>query len=258
MKLNGQVALITGAAGGIGAVICKTFADEGALIVAADLDFEVAQRVANEVGNGAIAIQLDVSSENSWEALNNELKGKISKLDILVNGAGISGFGNIDQIDFEFWSRFQRINSDSVFLSVKNMLPLLRKSKAGSVINIGSTLALQPNAGLPAYSAAKGAMRSLTKSLALHFAENGDNIRCNTIHPGSTLTPMMEANLGDTQEERAANYQARIDSHPLGKVLGRIVLPKDIALAALFLASSDAAFITGVDLAVDGGATAFC
>lgn len=258
MKLKGKTALVTGGAGGIGAEICRLFSKEGAKIFIADVNAEAAEQLAGQVAASANAIALDVSSESSWAAAAQRVEDDEVGLDILVNAAGISGFGNIDEIDYDFWSRFQKINADSIFLSVKSMLPLLRESQAATVLNMGSTLALKPNGQLPAYSAAKGSLRSATKSLALYFAENGDNIRCNAIHPGSTLTPMMEANLGNSSEERRANYQARIDIHPLGKVLGRITLPEDIANAALFLCSDDAAFITGVDLAVDGGATAFC
>ncbi|SIN65584.1 Enoyl-(Acyl carrier protein) reductase [Parasphingorhabdus marina DSM 22363] len=258
MKLKGKTALVTGAAGGIGAEVCRLFSKEGANIVVADIDADAAEQLAAQVADSAIAVALDVSSQSSWTAVAQRFEDDEVALDILVNAAGISGFGNIDEIDYAFWTRFQNINADSIFLSVKSMLPMLRKSQAASVLNMGSTLALKPNGQLPAYSAAKGSLRSATKSLALYFAENGDNIRCNAIHPGSTLTPMMEANLGNSSEERQANYQARIDIHPLGKVLGRITLPDDIAKAALFLCSDDATFITGVDLAVDGGATAFC
>jgi 3(or 17)beta-hydroxysteroid dehydrogenase len=258
MKLEGNIALVTGGAGGIGQSICALMIKEGAKVIVADCDLSAARGVASDLGDRATAIELDVASDISWRDALLQIDTQFPRLDILINSAGISGFGNIDQIDFEFWKKFQEINSDSIFLSVKHCLPMLRKAKAASIINIGSTQGLMPNPNLPAYSASKGALRALTKSLALHFAENGDNIRCNVIHPGSTLTPMMEANLGATEEERRRNYDLRIQAHPLGKVLGRIVLPEDIAKATLFLASSDAEFITGIDLAVDGGATAFC
>ncbi|QTD57273.1 SDR family NAD(P)-dependent oxidoreductase [Parasphingorhabdus cellanae] len=258
MKLEENIALVTGGAGGIGQAICAMMISEGAKAIVADRDLSAARGVAQNLGDQAIAVELNVASAPSWLNALSQIETRFPRLDILVNSAGVSGFGNIDQIDFEFWKRFQEVNSDSVFLSVKHCLPMLRKAKAASIINIGSTQGLQPNPNLPAYSASKGALRALTKSLALHFADNGDNIRCNAIHPGSTLTPMMEANLGKTEEERQRNYDLRIQAHPLGKVLGRIVLPEDIAKAALFLASNDAEFITGIDLPVDGGATAFC
>jgi 3(or 17)beta-hydroxysteroid dehydrogenase len=257
-RFVGKTALVTGGAGGIGQIICGMLVAEGADVVIADQDAAAGGSLAAALSPQATVVELDVASEASWQAALRSIGANCERIDLLVNAAGISGFGNIDQLDFATWKRFQEVNSDSIFLSVKHCLPLLRNANAASIINIGSTQGLKPHPHLPAYAASKGAVRALTKSLALYFAENGDNIRCNSIHPGSTLTPMMEANLGDTEEQRQRNYALRIESHPLGKVLGRIVLPEDVAKAALFLASSDAEFITGVDLSVDGGATAFC
>lgn len=258
MKLAGHIALVTGGSGGIGEAICRSFCGEGATVWIADRDVAAASALADSLGSSARAVALDVADEGDWQALAAAIDGAHGRLDVLVNAAGISGFGAIDAIDFAFWSRFQRINADSIFLSVHSLRTLLERSPAAAIVNIGSTLALRPHAQLPAYSAAKGSLRALTRSLALYFADRGCNVRCNAVHPGSTLTPMMEANLGADPERREELYRQRVAAHPLGKALGRVVLPEDVAKAVLFLASDDSAFITGIDLPVDGGATCGC
>jgi 3(or 17)beta-hydroxysteroid dehydrogenase len=255
MKLAGKVALVTGAAGGIGAAIASLFAREGAILVLTDLNRDGLNQLAGQIGAAASIHVLDVSRGTEWDLVAGQIERTHGRLDVLVNNAGISGIGDVDHIDAEFWNRFQRINADSIFHSVQAMSALLRKSGHASIVNIGSILALRPSSQLPAYSAAKASLRAQTKAYALHFAERGEYIRCNAVHPGSTLTPMMEANLGSDPVEREARYRKRVAAHPLGAATGRLVLPEDVAKAVLFLACEDSAFITGIDLPVDGGAT---
>jgi NAD(P)-dependent dehydrogenase (short-subunit alcohol dehydrogenase family) len=258
MKLAGKIALVTGAAGGIGTAIARLFAQEGAHVVLADLSASGLEALNDELGDAASSETLDVASPQQWDALAARIAAAHGKLDVLVNNAGISGFGDIDSIDGEFWDRFQRINADSIFHAVRTLAPLLRRAGHASIVNIGSTLALRPSPQLPAYSAAKASLRAQTKAYALHFAQRGEYIRCNAVHPGSTLTPMMDANLGTDPAERAERYRQRVAAHPLGAAAGRIVLPEDVAKAVLFLACEDSAFVTGIDLPVDGGATIGC
>jgi NAD(P)-dependent dehydrogenase (short-subunit alcohol dehydrogenase family) len=255
MKLAGKVALVTGAAGGIGAATARLLASEGAHVICADLARAGAEALAGELGERGEAALLDVASRDDWDRLAAAIGKRHGRLDVLVNNAGISGMGDLDSIDAAFWERFQRINGDSIFHSVQTMASLLRASGHASVVNVGSLLALRANPALPAYCASKASLRAQTKAYALHFAQGGDYVRVNAVHPGSTLTPMMEANLGDSEEERAANYARRVALHPLGAATGRIVLPEDVAKAVLFLACEDSAFITGIDLPVDGGAS---
>ncbi len=258
MKLAGKVALITGAAGGIGTAIARLFAQEGARLVLADLAAAPLKGLVSELGEAASGTALDVACAQQWEELAAHIAQTHGKLDVLVNNAGISGMGDLDSIDAAFWDRFQRINADSIFHSVRTLAPLLRRAGHASIVNIGSILALRPSAQLPAYSAAKASLRAQTKAYALHFAQRGEYIRCNAVHPGSTLTPMMEANLGTDPAEREERYRQRIAVHPLGAATGRVVLPEDVAKAVLFLACDDSAFVTGIDLPVDGGATIGC
>ncbi|MEE4206266.1 MAG: SDR family oxidoreductase [Erythrobacter sp.] len=255
MKLAGKVALVTGSAGGIGAAVARLFVAEGARVICADIERSAVFALAEELGERVEGAVLDVGERAGWDRVAAGIEGRHGKLDVLVNNAGISGMGDIDSIDAAFWERFQRINADSIFHSVQAMAPLLRASDHASVVNVGSLLALRPSAALPAYCAAKASLRAQTKAYALHFAQKGEYVRVNAVHPGSTLTPMMEANLGSTKVERAANYAARVAVHPLGAATGRIVLPEDVAKAVLFLACEDSAFITGIDLPVDGGAS---
>lgn len=255
MKLAGKIALVTGAAGGIGTAIARLFAREGARLILADLSVTALDGLLGELGEAASGAALDVACPEQWDDLAARIAQTHGRLDVLVNNAGISGMGDLDSIDAAFWSRFQRINGDSIFHSVRALAPLLRRAEAASIVNIGSILALRPSPQLPAYSAAKASLRAQTKAYALHFAQRGEYIRCNAVHPGSTLTPMMEANLGTDPAEREERYRQRVAVHPLGAATGRIVLPDDVAKAVLFLACDDSAFVTGIDLPVDGGAT---
>ena len=252
-RLADRLALVTGACGGIGAACVDTFLREGARVHAVDVrrDDGLLARWGGDVSFTA----MDITDESAWRGLAAAL-APAGALHVLVNAAGISGLRDVEAADYAFWSRFQRINSDAVFLSIHHLLPLMKSAPAAAIINVGSTLALKPSADLPAYSASKGALRNFTRSVALHCAMQGYRIRCNSVHPGSTLTPMMEANLGSSAEERERSMARRMAAHPYSRSIGRIALPQDVANAVLFLASDEAAFITGVDLPVDGGATA--
>ncbi len=254
MEFDERVVVITGGFGGIGQACAVEFAESGARVIL--LDRTVDQQRAEEIG--AEAVTIDVSADDAWQDwLDSSMGRELVRegVHVLVNAAGISGLRSIEDADIDWWHAFQQANSDSAFLAIHHLLPALKQAGDAAIVNIGSTLALKPSAALPAYTASKGALRNLTGAVALHCAEQGYRIRCNCVHPGSTLTPMMEANLGSTENERNANLQSRMAAHPYARVLGRIALPEDIAHAVLFLASDRAAFITGVHLPVDGGAT---
>lgn len=250
-RMEGKQALITGGCGGIGAACAAQIVAEGGRVHLVDRTRQ--QAVLDRLGDAAAFTAMDVGREADWQSLC-DARGD-EPLHVLVNAAGISGLRDIEAADFAWWREFQSANADSVFLAIHYLLPALKAAPAAAIVNIGSTLALKASADLPAYGASKAALRSLTRSVALHCARAGYRIRCNAVHPGSTLTPMMAANLGSTEAERQENLARRMAAHPYAKALGRIATPEDVAQAVVFLASDDAAFITGADLPVDGGAT---
>ncbi len=196
-------------------------------------------------------VALDVTSGMQWAALSHDLEARFGRLDILVHNAGISGLLPLEALEPADWQRFMAVNAGGAYLGTRALLPLLRAASTASVIAIGSTLALRPAGALPAYSASKGALRNLVKAIALDCAGRGERIRANCIHPGSTETAMMAANLAADPGGRAR----RVAAHPLAKGWDRLVSSEDVAAAAVFLASDESVFITGIDLPVDGGAT---
>jgi len=245
-RFLGKRAVVTGAAAGIGKAITDGLAAEGAHVDAIDLEEGAA--TANVVWR-----RFDVTDLEAWRAFAAELSA--SPVDILINNAGVSGLRPFDELDLAFWRRFQAVNVEATLLAVQALYPALRRSAAASIVTLGSLIALRPAAALPAYAASKGALRTLTKSLALQFAERGERIRCNIVHPGSTMTEMMAANLGDTDAEREANLARRMAVHPYARAMGRLPEPSDVAAAVLFFASDAARYVTGAELAVDGGAS---
>lgn len=248
MRLEGKTAIVTGAATGIGKATVERFLQEGATVTGVDLANAPLEHERLEWA------RFDVSDESAWQALAATTFSK-GALDILVNNAGVSGLKSFDELDLDFWRRFQRVNVEAVLLGTQALYPALKRSGAASIVNIGSLLGLRPASIAPAYAASKGALINMTKSLALHFAERGELIRCNLVHPGSTLTEMMDKNLGSTEAEREANLQRRMAVHPLSKALGHLPMPEDMANAILFLASDEARYITGAQIPVDGGAS---
>jgi NAD(P)-dependent dehydrogenase (short-subunit alcohol dehydrogenase family) len=242
MRLAGKVALVTGAAGGIGAAIVNLFRTEGATVIATDL--------AGPDGTGGVE-PLDVTQEAAWRAVGDRLASTHGRLDILVHNAGISGFVPLADLEEAAWHRFLDTNVGSAYLGTRLLMPLLEAAPSASIVAIGSTLALRPAWALPAYSASKGALSNLIKSIALDCARKATRIRANCVHPGSTETPLMAANMAGDPE----GYQRRMSVHPLCRGWDELIQPDDVARAVLFLASDDSRMITGVDLPVDAGAT---
>jgi len=242
MRLEGKVALVTGAAGGIGAAIVDLFRAEGATVIATDL--------SRADHPGAIE-PMDVTRESAWRAIAELLDAAHGRLDILVHNAGISGFVPLADLEEAAWHRFLDTNVGSAYLGSRVLMPLLEVAATGSIVAVGSTLALRPSSALPAYSASKGALRNLIKSIALDCANRGTRIRANCVHPGSTETPLMAANIAGDPE----GHQRRMAVHPLCRSWNELIQPNDVARAVLFLASDDSRMITGIDLPVDAGAT---
>lgn len=246
-KLAGRIALITGAAEGIGAAAARRFAAEGATVVVSDVNLEGARDLAESLGPPAFALPLDVCREDAWRAALAEIQRTCGRLDVLVNNAGGSGSGSIEELDYERYRAAMQLNVDSVFLGCKLAIELM-KAHGGSIVNVSSIHGIRAASYAVAYSAAKGAVRLLTKAVALHCAERGYRIRCNSIHPGYILTRQMREWV-ESSEDPEATMAALLAKHPIG-FLGD---PEDVAAGILFLASDDARFMTGAELVVDGG-----
>jgi NAD(P)-dependent dehydrogenase (short-subunit alcohol dehydrogenase family) len=249
MKLAGKVAIVTGAASGIGRASAIVFAREGAKVVVADRNEAGGnETVANIQSGGGIAhfAQVDVAKEDDIRAMVNATVARWGTVDILFNNAGVVLVKSVEQMTEEEWDRVMSINVKAVFLATKQVAPIMRHNGGGAILNTGSIASFTGQVGTPAYSASKGAVALLTKSLALDLGR--DSIRVNCICPGITDTPMLREHLG-YGEEGEARIRARLSRVPLGAILH----PEDVARAALYLVSDDSAGITGVLHVVDGG-----
>ena len=246
-RLDGKVAIISGGARGQGEVEAKLFAKEGAKVVFGDiLDDEGRQVEAaiRQAGGEATYVHLDVTEEADWQEAVQTAVSAYGKLDVLVNNAGILRRGGIEETSKELWDTILAVNATGVFLGTKHAIPEMRKAGGGSIVNISSISGMIALGG-PAYNASKGAVRVFTKVTAVHHA--GDNIRCNSVHPGPVRTPMTESTYSDPDM-----LAQRLQSMPLG----RIGTSEDIAYGVLYLASDEAAYVTGSELVIDGGYTA--
>lgn len=247
-KLTDKSALITGGARGIGAGIAKIFALEGAQVIIADIDTESGSRIAREIDGKFF--ELDVSSESAW----NSLSQKYPALDIVVNNAGITGFEDNpgphdpEHASLAEWHRVHSVNLDGTFLGCRYAISAMREKGEGSIINMSSRSGLVGVPGAAAYASSKAAIRNHTKSVALYCAQQGLNIRCNSIHPAAILTPMWDALIGDGPDREACKA-AMVADTPM-KRFGTI---EEVAAIALLLASDDAAYMTGAELTLDGG-----
>ena len=245
MRLKDKVAIITGAASGMGAAAARLFAREGAKVIVADVmekeGNEVAASIKTNAGEARF-IKLDVASEMDWNALVEQTLKAYGRIDILVNNAGVSG-SHPDRFDMETWDRQMSINTKSVFLGMRAVIPHMQKAKKGSIVNTSSISGIAGQKFVHmAYNAAKGAVRTMTKAAAVQFAEDG--IRVNSVHPG-LMPPMRTSMLSADPAVRNSMLKAI----PMGRT-GEV---DEVAHAYLFLASDDASYITGAELPVDGG-----
>lgn len=252
-ELAGQVAIVTGGASGIGAACARLLAAHGATVVIGDVQDDLGARVALDIG--CTFRTLDVAREPSWIALMDDTLGRFGRLDILVNNAGIAGSGTIEDTTVDSWDRTHAINLDGVFLGCKHGIAAMKRTgphkpaSKGAIVNISSIAGIVGAAGPCAYTASKGAVRLLTKSVAQHCAEKRYDIRCNSVHPGGIDTPIFNTLW---QVVGRAPGKAIIDAfHPIGH-MGE---PDDIAQAVLYLATDRAKFVTGAELIADGGIT---
>lgn len=249
-RLKGKVALVTGAAQGIGLAISELFAQEGSQIIITDIKDNAGASIAAELRNNVCSHGLDVSRESDWEVLTEFIKKNYGKLDILVNNAGINGFSlgpqDPENTSLESWHKVHEVNLDGVFLGCKYGIALM-KDNGGSIINISSRSGVVGMPHAAAYASSKAAIRNHTKSVALYCAEKNYNIRCNSINPAAILTAMWD--FGSDLHEREEEIKCLAQGIPL-KRMGN---PTDVAYTALYFASDESTYVTGAELNIDGG-----
>jgi NAD(P)-dependent dehydrogenase (short-subunit alcohol dehydrogenase family) len=256
-RIEGKVALVTGGASGIGAACAQALAREGASVAITDVqDDKGAARAAQIAAGGGKARywRHDVTSEDAWIEIVAEVERAFGRLDILVNNAGIAiGAASITTMSLADWRRQQAVNVEGVFLGLKHGLPAMRRAgNGGSIVNMSSVAGLKGSPNLAAYSATKGAVRLLTKSVALECAAAKDGVRVNSVHPGIIETPIWESIAGIGQG--GANAPPDLDAlSAMAVPMGVKGLPQDIAAAVLWLASEEARYVTGAELVIDGG-----
>lgn len=264
-RIDGKVALISGAASGIGAETARTFAAAGGVVLATDVNEEAGKRLVAEIesaGHAAEFQALDVTREEDWERVIRQACDRHGGLDVLVNNAGIECIKTIADLTLEEWRRVCRVNLDGVFLGTKYGIRAMTEGstarpRGGSIVNLSSVAGIVGTPGQSAYNMTKGGVRLFTKSAALECARLGNGVRVNSVHPAVIETPLVEAawkgwtevGFGENEEETRANVLAL---HPIG----RFGQPIDVAKAILYLASDDSSFVTGAELVVDGGLTA--
>jgi NAD(P)-dependent dehydrogenase (short-subunit alcohol dehydrogenase family) len=244
MRLTGKTALITGAAGGIGAEIARRFRQEDATVFVCDVNRAEGEKTAASIS--AVFLPLDVTSEESWKAALSAVLERAGRLDILVNNAGINIRKNIEEMDVASFDAMFAVNVRGPFIGIKHSLPIMRAAGGGVILNMSSVCGLIGHRYTnETYTTDKGALTMLTKSVAVRYAK--DNIRCNSVHPSTVETPLVQAMLKDP-----VRRAERLGEVPLGRLAGA----SDVANALVYLASDEAAFINGVAFPVDGGLTA--
>ncbi len=246
MRLNGKVAVITGGASGIGAATARRFRQEGAAVVITDVETGPGQWLAEEIG--ALFTQHDVADPAGWTRVCALVEDRFGRLDAMMNNAGIVGSGSVETVTLEAWNRIVSINLTGVMLGCQHAVALMRKNpggSSGSIINMSSTAGLAGMATDIGYTATKGAVRLMTKSVAVHCAKEATNIRCNSIHPGAIDTPILQPAIDA--------IPGMLDHMRNLSPFGRMGTGADIAAMCVFLASDESAFVTGAEMLVDGG-----
>ena len=249
-KLTGRIAVVTAAADGIGAATAEALASEGAIVVVTDINQAGAEAMAAKIGGQALGLHHDAGDEQHWQRVMNTVKERFGRLDVLVNNAGGSGAGTIEDIKPQVFRDALRLNLESTFIGCQLAVEIMKGAGGGSIINVSSVLGLRASWHATAYGPAKAAVRMLTKCVALHCAENRYKIRCNSVHPGYILTKQTKKWF-DEQPNGAELLADVVRKHPIG-FLGD---PADIAKGIVYLASDDARFVTGTELVIDGGFT---
>lgn len=244
-RLNEKVAIVTGGASGFGEAMVRRFAGEGARVVIADLNGKAAEELAKELGDAATAVTTDVSQKSEFDEMLGVALDRFGRVDVMVNNAGFSHRnGDMLRVDEATFDLITAVNMKAIYHAALALVPVMEKQGGGVIINTASTAGLRPRPGLTWYNASKGWVITATKSMAVELAPK--KIRVNCLCPVAGETPMLELFLGEDTPERRALFRASVP-------LGRLSTPLDVANAALWLASDEAEFITGVALEVDGG-----
>jgi 3(or 17)beta-hydroxysteroid dehydrogenase len=250
-RVQDKVAIVTGGASGVGRADCLLLAREGARVVVTDIDEKGGEAVAREIGAAggtAKFVRHDIASEADWQRVIQLAKDTFGGLDILVNNAAILAIGTIEDTSLELWQKIQRINADGYFLGCKYAYQAMKERGGGSIINMSSISGIGGSSSFCAYSASKGAVTAMTRSIAAHSRMNHINIRCNSIHPDGIKTPMV-FNL----QAQSGGKQSQVRAMDPKQVMARFSEPEDIAQLVLFLASDESRKIQGAELRIDNG-----
>ncbi len=250
-RVEGKVALVTGAAKGLGEADARALAAEGARVILTDVDTQAGARIAGEIGG--VFKQQDVTDEARWQTIIAEIKGEFGALHVLVNNAGIVLPGTIENQSFKRYQLEIAVSANGTFLGCKYAIPLMSESGGGSIINMASVASKLAYSAIVGYAAAKGAVEGMTRSIAAHCLESGYKIRCNSLHPGTINTPMVQ-NFGRQSEDFTVAAAPDPDTEaPNEAEVGVLGVPRNIANVVVFLASDESAFITAQEFVIDGG-----
>lgn len=255
LRLESKIVLVSGGGSGIGEAVCMACAEQGASIVVTDIDYQSAANVVDRIVSGggtALALEQDVASESGWEEAIQKVMYQYGRLDVLVNNAGIVIPGTIEEVSMEEWLKTEAVNVHGVYLGTQKAISVMRET-GGSIINISSIDGIIGDPKAVSYNSSKGAVRTLSKSAALHCAESRYRIRVNSVHPGYIRTPLVEQAFSEAGDEWVAEYERlKLSRIPMGE-LGT---PEDIAHGCVYLASDESRYVTGTELVIDGGFTA--
>jgi 3(or 17)beta-hydroxysteroid dehydrogenase len=250
-RVESKVALITGGASGIGLAAAMLLLDEGAKVVLTDREQALSAPALVPLRQRASVRTLDVTREADWIAVTDAIAADFRRLDIVVNCAGVVLLKDIETTTLAEWQALMAVNLDGTFLGCKHAVRVMKERGGGSIVNMSSVAGIIGSGNLAAYGASKGGVRLLTKSVALHCARRGYNIRCNSVHPSFVETPMLRSMIASARDPNKLENNF-IQAAPLG----RLAQPDEVARAILFLASDESAFTTGAELVIDGGLTA--
>ena len=243
-RMQGKVVVVTGGAGGLGREDALLLAREGAKVVITDVNDAAGQEMAAEIGDAAIFLRHDIALESDWKRVVETTVEHFGRLDVLVNNAAILQVGSIEDTTLEMWQKVQRINSDGYFLGCKHAVQQMKLDGGGSIVNMSSLAGIGGVSGFCAYSASKGAVTALTRSVAAHCKARNYNIRCNSVHPDGIKTPMFFSVAGQV-DPKALNVAA--------DPMSRMCDPIDVANVVLFLAADESRFVNGAEIRVDNG-----